>query len=538
MKLSQSLVLALLVAAPALAGGDPELGQRIYREGVLPSGGAIGGTAVDDLALGTQGSCATCHRRSGYGSFEGGVYVPPVTGRFLFEDREERRVDHFRRLFQDLQSRELYAEARVPRERPPYDAASLAVALREGRDPSGRELHPLMPRYELSDSDLEHLRAYLETLGAEPDPGVDSETISFATVVTPGADADELRAMREVTGAYVEWKNKDTEGLLARPGHSPWHRDDFAPSYRRWEHREWPLAGPPETWGEQLEEFYRERPVFALLSGLGEGSWAPIGSFCERHELPCLFPHTDLPALEGTGETALYFSRGLSLEAEVLAEHLRGEDGSFPQIHQIFEGERAMAAANTLTGTLGQGVGREAGVWILWSEEPELSGVPETAERIFLSSTLLGEHLEDGLAELGPGLRERIRIVHPYALPGREPPRIYRVRGWLRSRGLGRDHERLRLGTYFAFSIADHALHHVVDHYSRDYFLEAVQHLAENALDPGLYPRLSLGPGQRFASKGAYVLELTAEGELAPVTGWIVPSGAGLSTSCPSFEEK
>jgi hypothetical protein len=39
-----------------------------------------------------------------------------------------------------------------------------------------------------------------------------------------------------------------------------------------------------------------------------------------------------------------------------------------------------------------------------------------------------------------------------------------------------------------------------------------------------VYPRLSLGPGQRYASKGAYILRPGAtKGSWTPEGDWIVP---------------
>ena len=65
----QAKLVAGLPAEKALA-----LGERMYREGILPSGEAMqpvvsGGAAV----AGTSYSCASCHLRSGLGSVEGGV---------------------------------------------------------------------------------------------------------------------------------------------------------------------------------------------------------------------------------------------------------------------------------------------------------------------------------------------------------------------------------------------------------------------------------------------------------------------------------
>lgn len=154
-------------------------------------------------------------------------------------------------------------------------------------------------------------------------------------------------------------------------------------------------------------------------------------------------------------------------------------------------------------------------ILVLWLGSEDVMGLRGFAGRVILSSTLLSPR-QPGLSELA----RDIILTWPWALPGRELPRVYRLRSWLRSRGVEHRHERLQLNTYFALSVADHALTHLVDRYSRDYFIESVEHETENGLNPGVYPRLSLGPGQRFASKGCYLVRL-AGSDITPVSEWI-----------------
>lgn len=530
-----SAAAALLLATLAGGPGDPALGERIYLDGVLASGEPLravvaGGTVV----AGKPFACARCHRRSGFGSVEGGSYVPPVTGPALFGTRPQNRAELFRRLYQEVQPATAAAQARDPRLRPPYNAATLASALREGRDPSGRSLAAWMPRYELGEEDMAHLLAYLEGLAAAPDPGVDDKVIRFATITTDGVAPEKSRAMLAVARAYVERKNADTLGFLARPGHSPWHRDDFAGAYREWALDEWHLTGPSETWRAQLEDAYRERRVFAVLGGIGAGSWQPVHDFCEAYRVPCLFPQTELPVQE-PGAYSLYLSRGVAGEAAALGRFLRETCEDWLSVVQVQDGgeeaggEEGRAAARALAAAVGgvEGLrleerrlpeGPEPDAWVLWVSS--LAGPPPPGEApIYVSATLLGA------AEVPPRWRPRVRLVYPYALPGHEVPRLYRVRAWLRSRRIETTEERVELNAFFAFSVAEHALDHLVERFSRDYFVEEVEHETENALNPGVYPRLALGPGQRFASKGSYVVAFSGDGsdEVEALAPWIVP---------------
>ena len=533
-------------AAPPLSAQDAELGRQIYDQGFLPSGQPLRGTVVGDVTLeGVAVSCAGCHRRSGFGTSEGGAYVPPVTAPWLFGADQPGRADLFRQLYQEVQPGRVRARLREPPERPPYTEETMVALLRTGRDPAGRLLDPVMPRYTSSDADLAHLVAYLKTLAAAPDPGADGEAVHFATVVTPGVDPAQRRAMLEVMEAYFRWKNADTLGQLQRPGHSPWHRDDFYRALRRWVLHVWQLEGPPERWAGQLAAFYAEQPVFALLSGLGAGDWRPVHELCERERIPCLFPVTDRPVVSEVGVYSLYLSRGPVGEAEALGKHLR----EIPEPRRIVEvhRERNGQLAEALRRSLGDASARletrviagdqqltpafwasllphgEPSALVSWLGDLDLevlAGAPgaEDLAAVYLSYNLRGETLP----AVPASLHGKVHLTFPYALPGHEAPRIYRVRGWLRARRLPTTHERLRLMTYFALSIADHALGHLVENFSRDYFVENVEHEAESSLDPGVFPHLSLGPGQRFASKGCYVVRLT-DGGVEAVSGWIVP---------------
>ncbi|MFL6236516.1 MAG: c-type cytochrome [Thermoanaerobaculia bacterium] len=527
----KSLAAALLLLAAAVPPADPELGRKIYQEGIPGS---------------AQPACASCHRRSGFGTSEGGVYVPRVTGPVLFQPRQLRRADLFRNLYQESQTPLYSARVRDPRLRPAYTPETLAAALREGRDPAGRALDPLMPRYRLSEEEMEGLTAYLRGLSAVPSPGVDGETIHFATVVAEGADPGRRKAMLDVLEAYVRWKNAETRHSAQRVGFSPWYRDEFQGSYRQWRLHVWELRGPVRTWPEQLAAYERAQPVFAVLSGLGAGPWRPVHDFCETAGIPCLFPNTGLPVAAPPGVYSLYLSPGLTVEAQALARYLSGSRERIVQVYRdVDEGrvparalrealgaarlaDRAVPPGRALTPAFWKRLMGETrpAVLVLWLGPEDAAALgPATGafapvRQIVLSGSLLGDP-----ASVPSGLHEKTWLTWPYALPGHEEPLIYRVRAWMRARGIERSHERLQLATWFALAVTDHSLTHVVENFSRDFFVESVEEEAENALNPGLFPSLSLGPGQRYASKGSYVVRLAdgAPGGVEAVSGWIVP---------------
>jgi len=148
-------------------------GRRLYEDGVTVSGEPLRAALPDGIAVqGKQFACASCHRPSGFGSSEGLVASPPVTAKSLFRPLESNRNrgDDFRELFQEFGGDRARLHDLKPR--PAYTRESLERALRSGVDPAGRSLDPIMPRYQLEDSDVGALLAYLQTLGATPGAGV------------------------------------------------------------------------------------------------------------------------------------------------------------------------------------------------------------------------------------------------------------------------------------------------------------------------------------------------------------------------------
>src|SRR5258708_17977614 len=210
-----------------------------------------------------------------------------------------------------------------PRPRPAYDTATLARLLRQGRDANGVTIASAMPRYKLSGPDIAALTAYLKTLSAHPDPGVDGETLRFAVIVTDQTPPAVRRAVIDTATAFVAQTNKGVVADRSRPNFSPYYRSDLAAFWRVWALDVWDLHGPQATWPKQLADLYATQPVFAVASSAAPGPWAPIASFCDQRRLPCLFPLTDLPAEAGRrAGYSLYLSGGLPLEAQVVAAYL------------------------------------------------------------------------------------------------------------------------------------------------------------------------------------------------------------------------
>jgi mono/diheme cytochrome c family protein len=132
----RTAALGLLLALAAGCGrAGPSLGKQIYDDGVGVDGRVAYTQGPDWLRFSGSG-CAVCHgdRGQGLSVQAGGVtgVAPAVTWAAL--------------------------AARG------YDEAAVRTALTEGIDPHGRDFHYYMPRWELTETELDALTAYLRGL--------------------------------------------------------------------------------------------------------------------------------------------------------------------------------------------------------------------------------------------------------------------------------------------------------------------------------------------------------------------------------------
>ena len=412
---------------------------------------------------------------------------------------------------------------------------SLATALREGLSSGGHGFQFLMPRYTLGDADMKALTTYLRQLSVQPSSGVSTERMAFATVIAPGQDPVRRQAVIDVLRACFDEQHPGGQGR------------------QTWQLIVWDLEGSPAGWLSQLRSKYAEQPVFALVSGLGSDEWAPVHQFCELEKIPCLLPNVDAVPQAVEGYYSFYFSKGVVLEAQVIARYLAANASRLgvTRVVQIRReaGSGARAAAALRGDLAGSSIGIEdrildsassgdfrsvvvdlekSDALVLWLNPEDLRalavGTPPEGATIMISGLLAGwEH-----APLPAAWKSSSLMIYQIDAPSRRAARMrFNLQPWLRGKAIAPADEGLLGNTLTACNVLHEGVLRLRGACFRDYLVEVTERYPTmgNAPAPQAYPRFTLGPGQRFSSPGAYVVRFKpqAPDELELVQDWTVP---------------
>jgi ABC-type branched-subunit amino acid transport system substrate-binding protein len=138
-------------------------GQRIYNQGIGQASITVL-SGVSDIQLPARSMpCARCHGEDGAGQPIGGLMPSVITWPHLSKASGHQHGNG--------------------RKHPAFDDESLARLIRSGTDPAGNKLEPAMPRFLMSQEDMESLLAYLKQLQWIPDPGMESGRLQLATLL-------------------------------------------------------------------------------------------------------------------------------------------------------------------------------------------------------------------------------------------------------------------------------------------------------------------------------------------------------------------
>ncbi|MBI2844737.1 MAG: cytochrome c [Armatimonadetes bacterium] len=121
-------------------------GQRIYYTATSRSGEPIAFTGGPPWLYMHGGSCVDCHGPDGRGG-----YLVPMTSQMAPDIRYSTLTSERHEEGEEM-------------EHPPYTKALTRRAITRGLDPAGQPLDPAMPRWRMSEGDIDDLVDYLKTL--------------------------------------------------------------------------------------------------------------------------------------------------------------------------------------------------------------------------------------------------------------------------------------------------------------------------------------------------------------------------------------
>jgi hypothetical protein len=538
------LLLPLLACSISYAHGDPTInvGEAIYRDGILGSGKPLKAIRNANMRIeGKDTACVNCHRRSGFGSKEGRISIPPITGLYLFHQRARRAED------QDLP----FVES-MRTDHDPYSDETLARAIREGLNSENKPLNYLMPKFDLDDADMAALIDYLKHLDKRKSAGVTDTVLHFATIITPDADPIKTQGMLDVLKQFFADRNARQRGPaphLRSSGKTAYSKMMFKAN-RIWELHVWKLSGAPSTWKDQLKQYFTKEPVLAVVSGIGGTTWAPVHEFCEQEPVPCLFPNVELPPANADHDFySLYFSKGVELEVNLMAKRILNPANSnmIKEMQQVYrEGDIGEAAAMALAAALensgikvrnqiipidgtakdvAKAVQKTSGeLLVLWLRPDDIANLgsePAVPRAVFMSGLMGG--LER--SPLPSGWRPQTLLTYPVGLPKERIVNVDFASGWFAIRHIPVVDLQIQADTYLACGLLAETLSHMVDTFVPDYLVERIEDNIGQRIITGYYPRLTLAQGQRFASKGGYFVRFADINSTRVVaeSDWIVP---------------
>ncbi len=508
-----------LLAAGAGSGRAADLtpeqaaGKVVFLDGVSPSGATFSVRIGRDPTPmpASVAACGTCHGPDGLGRPEGGVVPSEITWTALTRPHGHSHPNG--------------------RSHPPYDERSLARALREGVDPAGNPLDPVMPRFVVSDADVASLVAYLKVVDRDLDPGIAVTSLRIGVLLPDrGPLAASAASMRKLLEARARGLD-DGGGVNGRRIELVFAGYD-------------PTSGGASGAAERL---VREDRVFALVSGLFPGDEAAVAAVAQAERLPVVGPFSPLGADADAGNPWMFLLvGGLGAQARVLVAHavrdLAVEPARVVVLHPDAAPAREAARQAAPPGAPAGGGEPRAMAWsgaapdaslvrrlassdvravvFLGGEEALAAFLREADAARYVPFVLASGALAARAATRAPAsFRDRLRLAYP-VVPSDESPDAARALARLRAEAGATGGSRAALASAsVAFDVLLEGLRRTGRQLSRERLVASLEQLWE--FPTGLQHPVTFGPARRVGALGAHVVSVDLEtGAFSDEGGW------------------
>jgi len=413
----------------------------------------------------------------------------------------------------------------------------------------------VMPRYDIDDQDMAILIAYLKTLSDQTSPGVSEKEIKFATVVVEGTEQKKIDSMFIPLAYGISRKNSMVNAAASNDREARMAYNMVGPDLmkKKFSLKVWTLKGPSSGWREQLEAYYRAEPVFILLAGISEGEWEPVHRFCEDHHIPDILPIVDYPVISDSDWYTLYFSRGVRQEGEAAAKYLntmsdllagrsivqiirdnkKGQalaegfrqawknSGHVPTTDILIAADDGPLSADKLEQI---NLEHHPAALLVWDDASALEAIAGLAREKEHPGLVIasGTYFDQAIRTVPEALRNLIYFTYPYRLPKEDARYDTMIRRVLRGKAISNYDPVILRQAYITNELLTKTLKDMRAEYYRDFFLDTIGMMAD-AYYP-LYERVSFGPGQRYISKGCYIVQLGkgADPQLERRSDWVI----------------
>lgn len=561
-----------------------ELGRQIYLHGQLADGKPLVGRRNGDALHGAEAACVSCHRRSGLGGVEGVETIPPITGRALFGGGEPVVVRQDKRFTakisalhapydaqtfaeavtagQHISGRALsplmarYALTEVQLQAVAAYLRTLSVAMSPGIGEQGIRLATVLA----PGVSPERKKAFLDTLEAM----VNQHNVNVVSGLRQKISAVDRR---------LQIRRKWTLDVWALTG----SRETWGTQLDAWQQQN-PvfsiISGLALDHWEPVHDFCEKSHVACWFPSVDvvpqsaeHGAYSLYFSKGVELETEVLLTHWLAGAKKPSRVVQLVGADPRAQRAAHITHQRLTQAGFLVQDLAWSEAGSAPVAA-TLSGM------KEREALLLWLRGDELekltSTVPAPLSPLYASATF------DNAAGAGwpDEWRKNAWLIQRLEMPEMREANLARFQDWRKYRGLALVDEKMQSEVYFAVNSFSWMLTSMLNNLHTDYLIEraestlslreAMQVQAEvQAMMMGgggrrppvdldnlgaapeikvalktpdmsfmmkregttAYPHLSLGVGQRFASKGAYLqkIDTTSNNVNHVEPTWVVP---------------
>ena len=473
------------VFAFALALADSS-GRSLFLNGRTEARVPTAQLRVTDLEMpATRFACASCHGRTAAGGTEGGVRVPAIDGAAL--------------------------------SRAGYDASKLARALRDGVRADGAALHPVMPSYRLTDSEIESLLRYLTKLPDEDiaTPGVSESAVRVgAAVPLSGPDAPVGSAIRAALQAAFSGVN-----LYGRKV-------------------ELVTADSAQGQAVAVRSLIAEQKIFALVGSLGTPS-PEVSILLKESETPTIAPIASSP--ENASAAAYYLLPTVFDQIRVLADYLHGHAMRRPAAlysspallealrQQMEKHETKLVYEAKLSSSSDDSAAIVGALRCAKADAAFIFGSERQFEKLALAMDAAG--LDIALASvsvaaarapfrLPPQIARRVVLAHGSLLA--EDADLTGLQKMLSGGGSGLSHPAIQALAAAGGRVFCEAAKRCGRNLNQAKFIGALESLQE--FETGFTPPVTFSAGHRIGSSGAYMVGVDPAGSgYLPLSDWLVP---------------